>query len=205
MQTIFGVQWYRHSFQLFVKTLTGSTITIEPSSSDETIFTVKKRIEEKTGIPVEQQRLIFAGMQLEDGQCLGDYDVAKESTFHLVLRLRGGGHSEPDNPADDQKNEMGLGVGGKMVQKIYEDDADIDMYNLEHPTRVFVNIANQILWTTITNLPMVPSPIDLKTYQQYAYPWFELYDENLEDLEPAKPFTDIKSIKGIAKQKKKRI
>uniref|UniRef100_A0A915DRX9 Ubiquitin n=1 Tax=Ditylenchus dipsaci TaxID=166011 RepID=A0A915DRX9_9BILA len=78
------------NFQIFVKTLTGQSLSIDNAHVSDSIRSVKEKIEKATGMPQSEQRLIFSGKQLEDNKSLSDYGFNNGSVIHLVGRLRGG-------------------------------------------------------------------------------------------------------------------
>lgn len=177
--------------QLFVKTLTGKTITVRISEHMD-VTQLKELIEEQEGIPVKQQRLIFAGKSLENYILLSAYKLKPESTIHLVLTLRGGG-----TPPDPRK-QMSLAAGGLIVQKIYVDEHKLDDWNMNSYEKCKINIVNSIQ----RKHKMPPTPISADTYIKHGYPWYELYDEDAESIANVKNslFNKILSLDKIKEE-----
>jgi hypothetical protein len=171
--------------QIFIRTLCGGTITLQVNLK-MSVKKIKKMIEKEEGIPVLQQRLIFSGKQLEDDKILSDYNIKREYTLHLVLRLRGGG-------SDPRLTKLGLAAGGLIKQKIYLDDNKLEQYDMINYETCKINIVNSLQYSD----KMPTTPISAATYNSYSYPWFEMYDEDVESIKKMKDsmFNEILSLK----------
>ena len=159
-------------FQLFVKTLTGKTITLEVNSGMD-VGTLKELVQDIEGIPPDQQRLIFRGMQLEDHRFLPDYNISKEDTLHLVLRLRGGMYhftsgrqnfsNIPDTSAKAIQNLLTLKL--KDINEIEQSPSELQDSVVEGRT-ILSNLYREIMAFTVPyNTPLLstiilPTPPD---------------------------------------------
>jgi hypothetical protein len=96
---------------------------------------------------------------------------------------------------------MGLGAGGKMKQDIYPDENGIDTWDSDSSGRVFVHIANSMMWRDITEEEPPPTPVSASLYMEYGFPWFELYDEGRGDIAGSDVLGGVKTIKDIDDEK----
>ncbi|KAI1456079.1 hypothetical protein F4805DRAFT_468314 [Annulohypoxylon moriforme] len=177
-------------FFIVVKTITGKSLEIGCSLSD-TIESIKNAIQDREGIPPDQQQLIAPGRQLEDKRTLADYEISKGSIVVLVLNLRGGGMPVP----------MAIAAGGKIKQKIEKDTTRPNTWLKDQTITIPVQILNSAAFYRVTGRNPPPSPIDASIYAEAGLPFFDMYEEDsgiAGDFEVVKSINQIEQDRGIA-------
>ena len=117
------------------------------------------------------------------------------------VRVRGIAFSAMPPPAAPAGAAMGLGAGGKMKQKIYPDPHGIDTWDTENTGRVYVHIVNSMAFREITGKEPPSTPVSAKTYTQHGFPWYDLYDDGMGDIDAPDALKNVKSVKEMDAEK----
>ena len=182
-------------FSINVELLTGQTIFVNGLTSLDTVDHLKSRLQDISGVPPDQQRLILLGKQLEDGRSLGSYEIQDSKTLYMVLRLRGGGWLPV--------NEMGVAAGGAIRQTVLRDQHHPRIWDSTHGTIFNVQIIDAEVFRNVTGLPPPPSPITAETYAEHGYPYFKIWDEKPSGVKGN--FTGVKSVNEMDTEGKRSV
>lgn len=176
-------------FRTFVKLFAGKTIALDLSHL-HSVLEVKEMIEAREGIPRHEQRLIFRGCQMADNRSLGDYPIPrlpklkKESTFHLMIRLRGGGSSSA--------YQMGVAAGGLIKQTIVKDRHDPSTWDVDRSTTFNIQILNSSAFEKVTGKAPPTTPVTAQAYAAHGFPYFDIFDEKPSGIKG--DFHGVKSV-----------
>ncbi|EKM58908.1 uncharacterized protein PHACADRAFT_180963 [Phanerochaete carnosa HHB-10118-sp] len=192
---------YNVQMRIDIKTLDRRAVHLDVHCFDN-ILSIKYRVQDELSIPVDQQRIIFCGRQLEDDKTLAvDWNwrtpecrVTNESTLHLVTRLRGGGGVQD---APDRADGAGFAAGGKISQKIIRDRFSAAAYNFGAGCRLHVTIISPAFLSQLTGRAPTPTPISIKTYLEADLPWFALYDEGVPSANNVSSGHSLASIESL--------
>lgn len=173
----FGNIKYSHVGHIFIRALSQETVTIW-CEAGMTIADVKSKFQAIDDTPPDQQRLIFAGKQLEDNRTLADYRIRANSTIHQVLRLRGGASGPGRNrPKQLEPKEMAVAAGGKINQTIRPDTLPRGFWDADYTTAFNVQILDATSYRCVTGEYAPESPINEATYADKGLPFFAYYNE----------------------------
>lgn len=176
-------------FQIIVRDLDGENLRFQVSGK-HTVDNIKSMIADVDGVPPDQQRLIYAGKQMEDGRTLGDLGIEGPVKLHLVFRLSGGGGAPP--------LEMGIAAGGLINQTIIKDDLDPVIWEPQSGTIFNVQILNSACFEEFTGRTPPETPISAQIYAKYGSPYYAIYDEKPSGIEGS--FEGVKSVNEIDKE-----
>ncbi|KAF2502698.1 integral membrane protein [Lophium mytilinum] len=175
---------------VFVETLTGKKIQLGVEYSC-TIDNLKTIVQDKEGIPPDQQRLFFVGKQMEDMRTLSDYHVMNGDTIFLIPRRRGGGGGPVASEQADSA-QMGLAAGGQIKQVIKRDDYDSSKWIAALTTVFNVQILNTNAFQSVTGISAPPTPVTMDTYVRHGLPFFSLEEA------PSGLAGELNSVKSVA-------
>ncbi|CAN8095472.1 unnamed protein product [Discula destructiva] len=184
------------NLKIYFQFLGGKVFSLQ-CSSDDRIKSLKTGLYEMMGTPPDQQRLIHAGRQLEDDRTLRDYNIYRESTIFVVLRLRGGGTSLE---MQENTHQMGLAGGGKIQQSIETDLYDSRFWFRGLTLPISVQILNSNAFRRVTGFDPPPCPLTARQYADAGLPFFEMFEES-SAVSGKEAFASLKSVNELEQQK----
>jgi ubiquitin len=158
-----GILVHNNSDEHITVTMDGKCFHFGVPENYVTVLQFKEQLFIRSRIPAANQRLIFQGTVLDDSKLMVSYGIQNGSVIQLAL-------------------ELGLAAGGLITQKIYRDTRNTTVYHTRAPSRVFVHVANSAMWRYITGKPMPPTPISARSYTDAGFPWFRVWDQDMNDV-----------------------